>query len=165
MPETELGHGHTSEIRINNKPYLVSHRAMTGLQLRALAEPRIGDADDLFLEAPGPGQDPLIRNDEPVEIETGMHFRSASKSLKEHHIEIHIDNAPYIAPEERMTGMQLRELAKPTISADYDLFMEIQGVGDDPIIGDAEGIRLENGMHFYSVLKVVNPGGSADATA
>jgi hypothetical protein len=73
-----------------------------------------------------------------------------------------IDHKPYFVPAGSMTGMQIRLLAKPEISQDYDLYLEVEG--DDKKIGDTESVVIEAGMQFYSVLRQINPGAS-DATA
>jgi hypothetical protein len=77
---------------------------------------------------------------------------------------IHIDHKKYETDQEIMTGTQIRSLAVPPISEDYDLFLETHGPGDDRKIADEEEVALSNGMHFYSVLRQINPGAS-DATA
>ena len=43
-------------------------------------------------------------------------------SIEEHHhkVAIRIDHKPYEAPKETMTGLELRALADPPISQDYD---------------------------------------------
>lgn len=77
---------------------------------------------------------------------------------KSREIPIQIDHKPYKAPKCVMSGAELRVLADPDISADYDLFREVHGAGDDVKVGDAEEVHLEPGMHFYSVLRQINPG-------
>jgi hypothetical protein len=54
---------------------------MTGLELRHLVHPPIGSDRDLYLEVPGPGQDKLIGDDQPVDLRPGMHFYSAPKTV------------------------------------------------------------------------------------
>ena len=83
---------------------------------------------------------------------------------KDHEIPVHIDHKMYKVSKVTMTGAELRGLPQPPISADYDLYREVPGQGDDPKIGDAESVELKEGMHFYSVLRQINPG-CADATA
>ena len=78
---------------------------------------------------------------------------------------IHIDHKQYKVTEEVMTGSQLRVTAKPPISGDYDLFLEVPGPGDDQKIGDAQSVTLKNGMQFYSVPREINPGGNSDGVA
>ena len=73
-------------------------------------------------------------------------------------IPIQIDHRPYKAPRSPMMVAELRVLADPDISADYDLFREVPGPGDDVKLGDTESVGLKPGMHFYSVLRQINPG-------
>lgn len=75
-------------------------------------------------------------------------------------IPIQIDHRPYKAPRSPMTVTELRVLADPDISADYDLFREVPGAGDDVKLGDSESVELKPGMHIYSVLRQINPGAS-----
>lgn len=77
---------------------------------------------------------------------------------------IHIDHKKYETDQQAMTGSQLRALANPPIAADYDLFLEVPGPGDDRKIADSEEVTLSNGMQFYSVLRQINPG-ACDANA
>jgi hypothetical protein len=73
-------------------------------------------------------------------------------------IPIQIDHKPYKATKPVLTGAELRVLADPDISANYDLFREVRGPGDDVKVADNEGVELEPGTHFYSVLRQINPG-------
>ncbi len=77
---------------------------------------------------------------------------------------IYIDTHKYQAPKPDMTGEELRNLAKPSIGNQYNLWLEIPGLGDDKLVGDAEIIHLHDGMCFYSALKEINPG-ATDAIA
>ena len=71
--------------------------------------------------------------------------------------EIIIDKKPYRAPTDDMTGLELRQLARPPIAEDRDLWLEVPG-GDDRLIDDRQAVRLKNGMHFYSTPKNITPG-------
>lgn len=73
-------------------------------------------------------------------------------------IPIVIDDKPYKAPKEDMTGTELRQLAQPPIGPDRDLFLVEPGPADDPKIGDNEVVHLKAGMHFYPAPKTINPG-------
>lgn len=71
---------------------------------------------------------------------------------------IHIDRQQFKVEQESLTGEELRKLPSPPIGPDYDLFLEVPG-GEDKLIGDQEQVELENGMHFFSVQRNINPGG------
>lgn len=73
-------------------------------------------------------------------------------------IPIQIDHRPYKATKPAMTLAELRVLAEPDISADYDLFREVPGAGDDVKLTDTGAVELKPGTHFYSVLRQINPG-------
>lgn len=76
------------------------------------------------------------------------------------HIQVHIfiDKAQRVSPNPT-TGAALYALG--SIGADYDLFREVRGKGDDELIAsDATSVTLKDGDHFYSVQKTLNPGAS-----
>lgn len=66
--ETEL----KIHIIIDNKEYVVHQERMTGAQLKQLAG--IPEANLLFREVHGPGEDELIRNDATVHLHNGEQF-------------------------------------------------------------------------------------------
>jgi hypothetical protein len=68
-------------IHIENKPYKAPKTPMTGAELRALAEPDVSADRDLFLTVPGPADDRLVGDNEPIDLEPGMHFYSAPRSI------------------------------------------------------------------------------------
>jgi Multiubiquitin len=73
-------------------------------------------------------------------------------------IVIHIDHKQYKTTKTHLTGTELRALAEPQISGDYDLWMDVPGPSDDQKIEDGQTVELRNGMHFYSVPRQINPG-------
>jgi hypothetical protein len=73
-------------------------------------------------------------------------------------ISIHIDKHQVFAPKEIMTGSELRVLVTPPIGPERDLYLEVHGQNQDRLIGDDEPVHLEEGMHFYSAPKSLNPG-------
>jgi Multiubiquitin len=72
-------------------------------------------------------------------------------------VPIIIDRRPYEAPDNPMTGTQLRQLAKPIIGADRNLYLEKHGT-DDVLISDSQEVELHPGMVFFSVPKKINEG-------
>jgi Multiubiquitin len=77
---------------------------------------------------------------------------------KQEKISIIIEKKQVFATKETMTGAELRGLATPPIAANRDLYLEVPGQAEDRLVGDAETIHLNNGMHFYSAPTKVNPG-------
>lgn len=73
-------HGHIP-IEIDHKKYDAPRPVMTGSELRALAQPPIGEDRDLFQVVPGKGDDRKIADTEKVELKPGMHFYSAPKTI------------------------------------------------------------------------------------
>lgn len=70
---------------------------------------------------------------------------------------IHIDKKMYKVSESSLTGSQFRSLADPSITAEYQLKQQVPG-GEDVTIEDSQSVELENGMHFFSIPKNINPG-------
>ena len=68
-------------IQIDHKPYKAPKSPMTAEELRALADPDVGDDRDLFLTVPGPADDDLIADDASVDLKPGMHFYTAPRSI------------------------------------------------------------------------------------
>lgn len=67
-------HGLTKKfnIFINDTRYPVEAPTMTGRQLKELAG--IAEENQLFLDAPGHGDDPQVFEDVPFELKSGMKF-------------------------------------------------------------------------------------------
>lgn len=78
-PEHHTEHRHP-EITIDDKHYRAPCDDLTGEQLRQLANPPIGEDRDLWRERPD-DQDVLIRNDESVELRSGMRFFSTPRHI------------------------------------------------------------------------------------
>lgn len=72
-------HSHPNII-IDRKRYTAPASALTGAQLRDLAEPHIGPDRDLWQEVPG-GEDRLVGNDEVVQLRDGEHFYSSPSNI------------------------------------------------------------------------------------
>jgi Multiubiquitin len=68
-------------IQIDHKPYKAPKPSMTGGEIRRLAEPDIAADRDLFRVVPGPSDDVKIGDNEIVQLEPGMHFYSAPKTI------------------------------------------------------------------------------------
>jgi hypothetical protein len=73
--------------------------------------------------------------------------------------EIIIDERPYRAPSDDMTGEQLRDLANPPIGEDRDLWLE-RPDDQDVLIRNDERVELRSGMRFFSTPRHINPGRS-----
>jgi hypothetical protein len=68
-------------IQIDHKPYKAPKPSMTGGEIRRLPEPDIAADRDLFRVVPGPSDDVKIGDNEIVQLEPGMHFYSAPKTI------------------------------------------------------------------------------------
>ena len=67
-------------IHIDKKVYKTTQSEMTGIELRALAQPKIGEMYDLVVEVPS-GEDRIIGNQEIVSLKNGLHFFSVPKNI------------------------------------------------------------------------------------
>lgn len=68
-------------IQIDHKPYKAPKPSMTGTELRQLADPDIAADRDLFRVVPGPADDVKVSDGDTVQLEPGMHFYSAPKTI------------------------------------------------------------------------------------
>lgn len=59
-------------IFVNDEKYRVSDRRMTGAELKSLSG--VPEANHLFLDVRGPGEDRQILDDDTVTIKSGLHF-------------------------------------------------------------------------------------------
>lgn len=71
---------------------------------------------------------------------------------------IHIDHKKYDVKRDDVTGSAVRQMARPPIGPEYDLFLETPGPGDDEKVADDKHIHLVCRMSFYSVPRHINPG-------
>lgn len=76
--------------------------------------------------------------------ENGEHERP-----DERHVPIFIDNVRRIAPRQHMTGAELKVLGE--VPANYQLFLEVPGPGEDRGIRNDEVVKLLPQQRFYSV--------------
>lgn len=81
-------------------------------------------------------------------------MKDQSAQVKEK-ISIHIDGKHYFAPEEEMTGAELKALAN--IDSTKNLWREVPGQ-EDLLIEDNTKVQLKPGDHFMTSLKRLNPG-------
>lgn len=71
----------TIDIIIDKKNYKAPKSPMTGLELRALAQPPIGPDRDLWQVVPGKADDHKVGDAEEVALKPGMHFYSAPATI------------------------------------------------------------------------------------
>jgi hypothetical protein len=81
-----------------------------------------------------------------------------------HNIKIHIDKQVVETAAASLTGSEIRALHTPPIGSDRSLFLTVPGPGDDQKIGDAQRVELKEGMHFFSVVSQITPGGASAPT-
>jgi len=73
-------------------------------------------------------------------------------------ISVIIDNATCFAPARQLSGDELRNLPEPPVGPDRDLWLEVHG-GLDRIIQPGDKVDLHAQMRFFTVPRVINPGG------
>lgn len=74
---------------------------------------------------------------------------------------IKIDRTVYEVKKEQLTGLQLRELSKPPIGPDRDLFEVVPGGSDIKILDD-QVVRMRDGLRFFTAPAQINPGAFKD---
>jgi Multiubiquitin len=79
------------------------------------------------------------------------------KPDKEPKFEIQIDRVHYTVHKSHMTGAELRQVPKPPIGADRDLFEVVPGHADRKI-GDSDSVEITNGKRFFTAPAHINPG-------
>ena len=67
-------------ILIDGNRYVAPHRTMTGVQLRALTAPPVGEDRDLWLDVDG-DLDRIVGDNEPVELHPQMRFFTVPKVI------------------------------------------------------------------------------------
>jgi hypothetical protein len=72
---------------------------------------------------------------------------------------IKIDRHEYRVHQKTLTGSELRDLPKPPIGPDRDLFEVVPG-GSDKKIGDTEVVKMRDGLRFFTAPARINPGAS-----
>lgn len=73
-------------------------------------------------------------------------------------IPIFIDGTKYDAPQPSMTGQALRELAKPPVPPERDLWLEVPGEKDDELIRPDMTYQVKPGSQYYTSPGTINPG-------
>jgi hypothetical protein len=68
-------------ITIDTRPYKAPKTPMSAKELRELADPDIGADRDLWRTVPGPADDVLVNDGSSVDLEAGMHFYSAPRTI------------------------------------------------------------------------------------
>ncbi|HET9102415.1 MAG TPA: hypothetical protein VFN55_03610 [Solirubrobacteraceae bacterium] len=87
---------------------------------------------------------------------------SADKKPAEFHIQI--DRVEYHVAEEELTGAQLRQLPRPPIGPERDLFEIIPGQADRKI-DDQYVVEIVNGKRLFTAPAHINPGSRQDPCA
>ncbi|MFA6486491.1 MAG: multiubiquitin domain-containing protein [Candidatus Magasanikbacteria bacterium] len=68
-------------IIIDHKEYKTEEKRMSGLEIRALANPPISQDRDLFLVINHDKPDEKINDEQVVQLKNGMHFYSAPRTI------------------------------------------------------------------------------------
>jgi hypothetical protein len=84
------------------------------------------------------------------------------QTTREAPVPILIDGKKVDAPSDDLTGAQIRHLVVPPIGPDRDLWLDRERNLDD-LIEDNETVELRPHMRFFTVPKVINPGGGPHA--
>lgn len=71
--------------------------------------------------------------------------------------QIQIDREHFTVHQEDMTGAQIRQVPKPPIGPDRDLF-EVGPAHSDVKIEDAQVVEIRTGLRFFTAPSHINPG-------
>jgi hypothetical protein len=85
------------------------------------------------------------------------HNEQAARPDAPHQFQIQIDRTHFTVTSPQLTGAQLRQLPKPPIGPDRDLFEVVPG-GSDKKIGDNDVVEMRNGLRFFTAPAQINPG-------
>lgn len=96
----------------------------------------------------------MTKNDD--HDQTNDDHKNEDHDQRPHPIPIQIDGRPHKAPRTPMTGSELKALGG--VAADYDLWFEAPGLGDDQKLVDTAPFPVRQGNHFYSAPRTINPG-------
>lgn len=144
---THEQHG-TVRIHIDNKLYDAPKNAMTGLELRALAD--IPPDVDLWQIVPGQQDDILITDEALVQLEQGMHFTTAPKLI--HYT---VNDEPQTTQQHDMTAYAILDKASPVTgySAAESYLKDITNLNDQKSYKDNPNqvIHLHDGMKFLAI--------------
>jgi hypothetical protein len=81
----------------------------------------------------------------------------ASERPHEREFPIQIDREHFIVRKEELTGAELRNLPKPPVPADRDLF-EVRPGESDLLIEDTTVVKMHDGLRFFTTPSHINPG-------
>jgi len=70
---------------------------------------------------------------------------------------IKIDRTEYRVHQSELTGEQIRNLPKPPIGPDRDLFEVVPGGSDRKVANDME-VKMRDGLRFFTAPAQINPG-------
>ena len=70
---------------------------------------------------------------------------------------IKIDRHEYIEHKPRLSGAELRDLPRPPIGTDRDLFEVVPG-GSDKLISAEDVVKMRDGLRFFTAPARINPG-------
>jgi hypothetical protein len=73
-------------------------------------------------------------------------------------ITIYIDRNAFRVPRRAVTGRELRQLALPPISGEYELFQVSSGTDPDLLLSDNEVIELTPDAQFFSAPRMIMAG-------
>ncbi|MGO9963147.1 MAG: multiubiquitin domain-containing protein [Acidimicrobiales bacterium] len=81
----------------------------------------------------------------------------ASERPHEHEFHIQIDREHFTVRKEELTGEELRNLPRPPVPADRDLF-EVRPGESDLLIEDTTVVKIHDGLRFFTAPSHINPG-------
>lgn len=147
------------KIRINDEHLRLPAGDRPVAELKNLVDPPIPADDMLWIDVQG-GSDTAVPQDGVVNVVEGMVlFSQGPDGAHPHQTPIIVDGKRVSSENRSVTGRIIRRLVTPPIPEDRDLFRDIDGAPDERI-DDDEDVTLVKGAEFYSVPRLIAPGGS-----
>lgn len=147
------------KIRLNDETMRLPRGDYPVADFKNLAEPPISGDDVLWIDVEG-GADIRLAQDGIVSVvEDLVLYSQGPEGAHPHRTPIIIDGNHTTSENVSVTGAILRRLVTPPISEDRDLFRDIDGAPDERI-DDNEEVTLTKGAEFYSVPRLIAPGGA-----
>ncbi len=144
-------------IRINDDRLKLAAGRYPVAELKARTRPPVPDDHALWVDGVG-GSDRQLDDASDVDVVDAMVLYSVGPDgAHPHHVNIEIDGKWAVSENISVTGSQLRRLAAPPLTAEWDLYRVVGGAPDEKIADDEE-VTLTEKAEFYSVPALITPG-------
>lgn len=151
---------HNVRIQVDEDRVRLSEGRHPVAEIKQLVDPPIPVDHVLFVDVDG-GPDLELQQDGGVDVVEGLVLYSQGPDgAHPKKTPIVIDGTRVTSDTVSVTGAIIRRLVDPPVGDDRDIFRDIDGAPDERIDDDEE-VTLTKGAEFYSVPRVIAPGGPA----